>query len=66
MLQKPAHSDSIAALRALLRKVSALRSLLGSAADPQLPVLNTLAAVAGAYFGQDPTLVSFVSDLTLP
>ncbi|KAL6760682.1 survival motor neuron interacting protein 1-domain-containing protein [Haematococcus lacustris] len=66
MLQKPAHSDNIAALRALLRKVSALRSLLGSAADPQLPVLNTLAAVAGAYFGQDPTLVSFVSDLTLP
>jgi hypothetical protein len=47
-------------------QIAHLRSTLANSSDPQLPLLNTLAAVAGAYFGQDPALVGVVSDLELP
>lgn len=47
-------------------QVAALRSSLPTPDDPQLPRLNTLAAIAGAYFGQEEQLVGWVSDLELP
>ncbi len=65
-LEKPVHSGVVAALRALVRRVLALRAGLGSRGDPQLARLNTLAVVAGAYFGQDERLVRVVADLELP
>ncbi len=65
-LEKPAHCDVVAALRCLTRRVRALRSGLQSAEDPLLPRLNTLAVVAGAYFGQDDKLVPWVADMDLP
>ena len=65
-LEKPAHSDVVSALRSLLRRAAVLRAGLARKEDPQLPRLNTLAAVAGAYFGQDEKLVGWVADLELP
>ncbi|RDJ94244.1 hypothetical protein B4Q13_15920 [Lacticaseibacillus rhamnosus] len=66
VLEKPAHSDVVAALRSLSRRLAQLRCTLADASDPQLARVNTLAVVAGAYFGQDEKLVAWVSDMELP
>lgn len=67
VLQKPVHADVGACLRSLMRRVAALRAQgLSGPDDPQLPVLNSVAAVVGAYFGQDPDLIRHTADLELP
>ncbi|GAX75712.1 hypothetical protein CEUSTIGMA_g3155.t1 [Chlamydomonas eustigma] len=61
VLEKPIHCDTGAAFRALLRKCCALRVKAANKSDPQLPILNTLIAVAGGYFGQDEVLSKVVA-----
>ncbi len=45
-----------AAMRALLRHSATRRARASGPADPALPTLNILIAIAGAYFGQDEEL----------
>lgn len=54
------------ALRGLSRRAAGLRAALTERHDPQLPLLNTLAVVAGAYFGQDPGLLGMAEDMDMP
>lgn len=64
-LEKPLHPEVGAALRAVLRHCCKLRSGVAGAADPLLPLLNVLIVTAGAYFGQDEQLCSYVDALEL-
>lgn len=59
-IEKPLHADAGAAFRALLRKCATLRTSASGPADPALPQLNVLIAIAGAYFGQDENLSRLV------
>lgn len=58
-LEKPIHADMGASMRALLRKVCALRAGL-QRADDDLAQYNILIAITGAYFGQDEHLTQMI------
>lgn len=60
-LEKPIHADEAWAMRRVVRSCRALRAGLGGGHDPQLPLLNTLIAIAGAYFGQDEEMMQYVN-----
>lgn len=56
-VERPLSADTAALFRSLLRRCAATRAALpGGLQDPLLPHLNVLAAIAGAYFGQDEEL----------
>lgn len=52
-LEKPLLPDVSAAFRSLLRRCCSLRAAASGPEDVSLPALNTIAVVAGGYFGQD-------------
>jgi len=69
--EKPVHADVGASLRLLLRRVAGMRAQQeGGPEGPQDPQLlarhNVVAAVAGAYFGQDAELLGWACDLDMP
>ncbi|KAF5832507.1 survival motor neuron interacting protein 1-domain-containing protein [Dunaliella salina] len=68
ILEKPVHADVSASLRALMKRVASMRAgLLQGPDDPQVPLLNVVAAVAGAYFGQDAELLGLLgTDADMP
>ena len=55
-VEKPLQGSLCAGYRALLRRCAARRAEVEDAADPLLPHLNVLIALAGCYFGQDEEL----------
>ena len=57
-VERPLHSDSCAAFRALVRRCCEWRAAAAGPRDPALPRLNILIVLAGAYFGQDEALAS--------
>jgi hypothetical protein len=57
-LERPLHADTAAAYRALLRRCKEWRSGATGPADPLLPHLSVLIAIAGAYFRQDEELAA--------
>ncbi|KAK9810074.1 hypothetical protein WJX72_004382 [[Myrmecia] bisecta] len=61
-LEKPLAARTSAQLRSLLRHCACLRADVLDAADPLLPHLNVMIAIAGAYFGQDEALASQGTD----
>mmetsp|Transcript_28797 Transcript_28797/g.81115 ORF Transcript_28797/g.81115 Transcript_28797/m.81115 type:complete len:290 (-) Transcript_28797:757-1626(-) len=60
-LEKPLTAGMEASMRALVRHAATLRAAMDSPADPRLPRVNLLAALAGGYFRQDETLSPFVT-----
>ncbi|KAI8469388.1 MAG: survival motor neuron interacting protein 1-domain-containing protein [Monoraphidium minutum] len=64
-LDKPLTPELAAALRGLLRHCAALRGRVEAAEDPLLARLNVLIAVAGAYFGQDESMVAVIDSSEL-
>jgi hypothetical protein len=64
-LEKPLHAELAAACRGLLRHCAALRAGAAGAGDPLLPRLNVMIAMAGAYFGQDESMVALIDSTEL-
>lgn len=61
-IEKPLHADTCALYRQLLRFAAGRRAAAAGPADPALPHLNILIAIAGAYFGQDEELATMWDD----
>ena len=58
----PADADTQAAFRALLKHLCRARAATADGADPRIPALNALIAVAGGYFRQDAALAAAAAE----